>query len=109
MRCGRSAISHWAVVVLGVSGRGAVGLVLQFVMANFWYGGWNFGVGLAWSLIFFCLGHLKLGGGQGIGILGGAVLVVAYQAAEILVKLRKSRFFCLEKKISFGVPTDRQR
>ena len=53
MRWDRSAISHWAVVVLGVSGRGVVGLVFRLVVADFWYGGWSLGAGLTWSLIFF--------------------------------------------------------
>ena len=82
---GGSAISHWTVVVLGVSGWGAVSFVLRLVVADFWYAGWSLGAGLTLPLIFFCVRHLDLGG-------GGAVLVAANQAMKILVKLLKSGF-----------------
>ena len=81
-----SAISHWTVVVLGVSGWGAVSFVLRLVVADFWYAGWSLGAGLTLPLIFFCVRHLDLGGG------GGAVLIAANQAMKILVKLLKSGF-----------------
>ena len=62
MRWGGSAISHWAAVVLGVSGWGAVSFVLRLVVVDLWYAGWSLGAGLTLSLIFFCVRHLDLGG-----------------------------------------------